>query len=271
MATPLPRTALQLRATAVTRKGADTSAALDVLVETSGKDLTFTRNGELYTNRLSLSVAVFNKEGKAVITERPDANLNLRSESHALIANHGIRVLIPLGISPGQYQLRVAAQDNSKTRQGTVHLDLTVPDFSREPLALSGIAISSTADRSFYIPPRPGFDPFDGFLPGTLSALREFPSNSEIGAFVEVYDNKPTPSHRIDIMATVRTDDGRVMFTNREERSSEELHGTPGAFAYTVRIPVTDWAPGRYTLTIEAKSRLGNSSAVSRIIEFRVI
>jgi VWFA-related protein len=271
MATPLPRTGLRLRVTAVPRKGADRSSSLDVLIDVSGKDLSFTRKGDVFANRLSLSVGVFNKEGKAIITERPDAALNLRPETHARVAEHGVRVLVPLSIRPGRYQLRVAAQDSLKTRQGTVHLDVDVPDFTQPPIALSGIALASTADRSMYIPPRPGFDPFDGFLAGTLTALREFPGASEIAAFVEVYANRPTPAYRLDITTTVRTDDGRVVFTNSEERSTEELHGTPGAFGYSLRIPIGDWASGRYTLTIDAKSRMENASPVSRIIEFRVI
>jgi VWFA-related protein len=271
MATPLPRTGLQLRVTAVPRKGADRSSSLEVLIDVAGKDLSFVRKGEVFTNRLSLSVGVFNKEGKAVINERPDAALNLRPETHARIAEHGVRVLVPLSIRPGRYQLRVAAQDESKTRQGTVHHDLDVPDFTQPPLALSGIALASTADRSMYIPPRPGFDPFDGFLAGTLTALRDFPAKSEIAAFIEVYSNRPTPTHRLDIAATVRTDDGRVVFTSNEERSTEELRGTPGAFGYAVRIPIPDWAPGRYTLTVDATSRIDNARPVSRVIEFRVI
>ena len=270
MATPLPRTGLQLKATAVPRKGGERSSSLDVLIDVAGRDLSFARKGDVFANRLSLSVGVFNKEGKVVISERPDAALNLRPDTHERVAEYGVRMLVPLSIRPGRYQLRVAAQDNSKTRQGTVHLDLDVPDFAQPPLALSGIALASSADRSLYIPPRPGFDPFDGFLYGTLTALREFPIKSEVAAFVEVYANRPTPPHRIDITSTVRTDDGRAVFTNSEERSTEELHATSGAFAYSVRIPI-DWAPGRYTLTIDAKSRLDNGPAASRVIEFRVI
>jgi hypothetical protein len=164
----------------------------------------------------------------------------------------------------------VAAQDNSKTKQGSAHFDIDVPDFTKTPIAMSGIALAATADRAVYSPPKPGFDPFSGMLPGAPSVLREFPSNSEIAAFVEVYDNQPTPTHRLDISATVRADDGRVVFTNSGERSTEELHGTPGAFGYAVRIPMTGWAPGLYVLTIDAKSRLGNATPVSRVIQFQI-
>ena len=68
----------------------------------------------------------------------------------------------------------------------------------------------------------------------------------------------------------MKADDGRVAFTNTAARSTDELHGTPGGFGYSVRIPLTGWTPGLYVLSIEAKSRVGNSRPVSRVIQFRV-
>ena len=88
--------------------------------------------------------------------------------------------------------------------------------------------------------------------------------------FAEVYDNQPNPPHGLDITATVKADDGRVMFTNNAARSTDELHGTPGGFGYSVRIPLTGWTPGLYVLSIDGRSRVGNSRPVSRVIQFRV-
>ncbi len=101
-----------------------------------------------------------------------------------------------------------------------------------------------------YSPPKPGFDPFNGLLPGAPSALREFPNHSEIAAAFEVYVNKPTPVHHFDVTTTVKADDGRVVFNHSAERSTEELHGTPGGFGFTTRIPIQNWAPGLYVLEI---------------------
>jgi VWFA-related protein len=270
MASPLPKTGLQLRVTAVAKKGVGKNTDLEVLVDTLGKDLTFTEKNGTFNNRLSMSIGIFTKDGKSVAAERPDVDLNLRPETHERVAQNGVRVLRHLSIPPGRYQLRVAAQDNAKTKQGSAHFDIDVPDFTKAPLAMSNIALAATADRSVYTPPKPGFDPFNGLLPGAPSALREFTNNSEIAAAVEVYVNKPTPTHRIDITATVKADDGRVMFNNTEERSSEELHGTPGGFGFTVRIPIQDWPAGLYVLTIEAKSRLTDVQPASRVVQFEV-
>ena len=270
MASPLPRTGIQLRVTAIAKKGVGKNSDVEVLIDTLGRDLTFAEKNGTFTNRLSLSVGVFNKQGKSVFAERPDVDLNLRPESHTRVTEHGVRLLRHLSLPPGRYQLRVAAQDNGKVRQGSAHFDLDVPDFTRNPIALSSVALAATADRSVYSPPKPGFDPFNGLLPGPPSALRQFPVNSEIAAAVEVYDNKPTPTHGIDVTARVRADDGRVVFNKHEERSSEELHGTPGGFGYTFRIPLQGWTPGLYVLEVEAKTRLNDAAPVTRVIQFEV-
>jgi hypothetical protein len=196
--------------------------------------------------------------------------LNLRPESHTRVTEHGVRLLRHLSLPPGRYQLRVAAQDSGKVKQGSAHFDLDVPDFTKDPIALSSVALAATADRSVYSPPKPGFDPFNGLLPGPPSALREFPVNSEISAAVEVYDNKPVPVHGIDLTARVKADDGRIVFTKHEERSSDELHGTPGGFGFPLRIPLQGWTPGLYVLEVEAKSRVSGSEAVTRVIQFEV-
>jgi hypothetical protein len=186
------------------------------------------------------------------------------------VTEYGVRLLRHLSLPPGRYQLRVAAQDGGKVRQGSAHLDLDVPDFASHAIALSGVALAATADRSVYSPPKPGFDPFNGLLPGPPSALREFPVNSEITAAVEVYDNEPVPAHAIDVTGRVRADDGRIVFSRHEERSSGELNGKPGGFGHAFRIPLQGWAPGLYVLEVEAKTRLGDGAPVTRLIQFEV-
>ncbi len=270
MASPLPKTGIQLRVTAIAKKGTAKTTDVEVLIDTLGKDLTFTEGSGTFNNKLSLHVGVFNKQGKSIFAERPDVDLNLRPETHARVTQYGVRLLRHLSLPPGRYQLRVAAQDSGKVKQGSVHLDLEVPDFTKPPLALSGVVIAATSDRAVYSPPKPGFDPFNGLLPGAPSALREFTNNSELAAAVEVYANRPTPVHRVDTTARVRADDGRVVFNKTEERSTEELHGTPGGFGYSFRIPIQNWTPGLYVLEVEASSRLNGVEPIMKRIQFEV-
>jgi hypothetical protein len=66
----------------------------------------------------------------------------------------------------------------------------------------------------------------------------------------------------------VRSQDGKVVFEHSDERSSEELQGAAGGFVHRVDLPVGQLAPGTYLLTMEARSRLGQT--VSRQFEFGV-
>jgi VWFA-related protein len=270
MAAPLPMTGLQLRLQAVPQKGNGKNTSVKVIVQTSGKDLTFKQADGVFTTKLSFSIGVFGKDGKAVFSERPDADLNLRPETHARVTQSGVRLVRQLSVAPGRYQLRVAAQDSSKAKQGTAILDIDVPDFSKPDLALSGIAIAANADASVATGSAQEVLTFGGGLPGPPSTLREFPANSEIAAFAEVYDNKPAPPHRLDVTASVKADDGREMFTHNQEYASDDLHGAPGGFGFSARIPMNGWAPGLYVLSIEAKSRLGNQEPISKLIQFQV-
>src|SRR5205823_5682607 len=132
---------------------------------------------------LSLSIGIFDKQGKSVAAERPDIKLALKPESHAKLIQGGFRIVRHLSVPPGRYQLRVAAQDSAKTRQGRAHLDIDIPDFTKDPIALSGVAIASTAERALANPLEK--DPFNGGLPAQPTAMRDYPAGGEITAYVE--------------------------------------------------------------------------------------
>jgi len=107
-------------------------------------------------------------------------------------------------------------------------------------------------------------------MPGPPIALRAFPQNDEITLFAEVYDNAGGTPHKVDITSTVTADEGKVMFTTNEVRDSSDLGGQRGGYGYTTKIPMKDLAPGSYVLKVEAKSRLANTAAVSREVQFKV-
>jgi hypothetical protein len=109
-----------------------------------------------------------------------------------------------------------------------------------------------------------------GVLPASPVAARTFPQNDEMALFAEVYDNEGRTPHTVDIVATVRSDEGTIFFKNEEERNSKEFDGRRGGFGYTTRIPLTGLKPGPYVLTVEARSRLGDGRAASRQVRFHV-
>ena len=75
--------------------------------------------------------------------------------------------------------------------------------------------------------------------------------------------------HNVDITTTVTSNGGTVVWKHSDERSSSELQGASGGYGHTVRVPMSGFEPGRYVLTVEARSRLGHTA--SRQIPFEVV
>ena len=107
-------------------------------------------------------------------------------------------------------------------------------------------------------------------LPGAPIATRSFSQNDELALFTEVYDNEGRTPHTVDVMATVRSDEGTIHYKVEEERHSKEFGGPRGGFGFGTRIPLTALAPGPYVLTVEARSRLGDRREATRTVRFRV-
>jgi hypothetical protein len=269
MASPIPAVGLGLRATAVPYKASGNRAYLDVFVEVAGSDLSFTQSGGTFNDVLTLTITPFDKAGKPA-TPKPDVTnveLTLKPDTHTRVAGSGVRVWKRFEVPAGQrYQVKVAAKDSGQARTGSASLDVDVPDFGRARLSMSGVALAATADASLAT----FANPFEGSLPAAPTTLREFRSGGQLAAWAEVYTNRPTPAHRIDLATTVRADDGRVVFSDRDERSTAELKGASGGLGHMVLIPLEGWEPGLYVLRIEAAPGLAGVEPVFRDIQFSV-
>ena len=167
-----------------------------------------------------------------------------------------------LDLPPGKYQLRIAAHDPAGGNVGSVQYDLEVPDFAKAPFSMSGLVLTSGAGAA--LPTVKADEQLKPMLPAPPVALRAFPQNDEIALFTEVYDNSGTTPHKVDIVTTVTTDEGKVMFKTDEVRDSADLGGKRGGYGYTTRMPMKDLALGSYVLKVEAKSRLGKTRRRSR-------
>lgn len=94
--------------------------------------------------------------------------------------------------------------------------------------------------------------------------------DDEIAAFAEIYDDHVRP-HPVDIVTTVRSAAGAVVFEETEERASSELQTTQdGVYRHVARIPLTAFEPGPYVLSLEARSRLNPKLAAERRVPFTV-
>jgi hypothetical protein len=152
--------------------------------------------------------------------------------------------------------------------RGSVFYDLEVPDFSRDPLMMSGVLLTSaTASRMLTA----GDDKLlSEVLPAAPTTIREFPVDDQIAVLTEIYDNDSRP-HRVDITSNILTDTGSLVFTTSESRSSEEFEEAGvGTYGYVTQVPLIAFEPGLYVLRIQAQSRADRAAPIVREVQFRI-
>ena len=261
---PLPVSGLTMHVFAAPFKGAAPNASVLFGVELRGRDMKVDPN-----SKILLSYIAIDATGKVRGGNTDSLTLtNLKPDSKTRIEQSGLRMLNRLDLPPGKYQLRIAAHDSSGGNVGSVQYDLEVPDYTKAPFAMSGLVLTSGAGSVF--PTVKADEQLKPMLPGPPIALRSFPQNDEISLFTEVYDNSGTTPHKVDIVTTVTTDEGKVMYKTDETRDSSDLGGKRGGYGYATRVPLKDLATGSYVLKVEAKSRLGQTPPVARELQFTV-
>ncbi len=260
---PLPVSGLTMHVFAAPFKGTAPNASVLVGAELRGRDLKLDAN-----DKVELSYLAVDPQGKVRGGSTDSLTLNFRPETKSRVEQSGVRMLSRVNIPPGRYQVRFAARDSGAGSIGSVLYDLDVPDFYKGPLVMSGLVMTSMAGAAD-VTAKPD-EELKPVLPGPPIALRTFPRNDAITLFAEVYDNDTTSPHKVDITATVTSDDGKVMYKTDEERSSADLQGKRGGYGYTTEIPMKDLPLGLYVLKVEARSRLGQGAATSREVQFTV-
>jgi hypothetical protein len=243
--------------------GSESSGSVVLIVEMLGRDLTLASR-----NRVEVSFQAFDASGKIHGARNQAIALDLTPETRARVEQTGIRLLNRIELPPGRYQLRVAARDSTRGTVGAVTYDLDVPDFSRQPIGLSGLTLTSLAGDDMFTP-RPD-EPLKDVLPAPPSALRTFSQDDELALFGEVYDHSETPAHEVTLESTVLAADGRVMDETKDTIDSSDFDAAKRSYQYSLRIPLGDFAPGRYVLRVEAQSSVANRPAATRRVGFTV-
>jgi VWFA-related protein len=267
MESPLPLTGLPLALTAAVFKGPAPKGSVVISTFVAGNGLPFAENAGMMKNDLEVVGVATDDKGKSFTTDRSTVNLNMKPDTAKRVSATGLRVIQAIDLAPGRYNLRVAVREANTRKAGSVTFDLEVPDFSKSPLTMSDIALTSALSGAApTIRPK---DPLEKLLPGPLSSYREFATVDEIALFTEIYDNIKQP-HKVEINATVKAEGGTAVYSTREERTSSELAGSAGGYGFQTRFPLKGFAPGLYVLRVEAISQIGDRETTAKEVVFRV-
>jgi hypothetical protein len=257
-----------MRLFAAPYKGDADRAAVAVALEIDASGIVLEEKNGIHTGQLEVAYVATNATGKIFPGDRHYVTLALKPDTFARVQRSGFRVLLEPRLPPGRYQLRVAA-GNAGGRAGSVVHDLEVPDFTKGALVMSGVSLTSV-DQSTVQTARPK-DPLSGLLPGPITATRDFASGDTLAIYTEVYESsRNAAAHTVDLKLELRADEGRVVTTRSEERSSTELEGKPGGYGFLSEIPLEALAPGIYVIHVEARANIGDRPTVSRDVQIRV-
>ena len=264
---PLQVSGLGMRMTTGLMMGKAPNMRVNVVVEFNGADVMPDPVNAVPGDKIEVAYAAIDLSAKVAASGRKTLELSVRPETRQAMAERGLRLVTEFDVPPGRYQLRLAANEVVGGRAGSVFWNLDVPDFTKTPLVMGTLAVTSTS--AVRTPTSFDSPTLKDLMPGPPTTAREFKLEDTLAVLAEVYDNDAARPHTVDLTATVRSDDGTQVFTTRDSRASQEIKADRGGYTYVATIPLQDLVPGKYVLTVEAKSRLGGDPA-TREFQFSV-
>ena len=196
----------------------------------------------------------------AVWKERASAHQTLDfGVARNVNSDRQLEVLSRLTLAPGTYELRVAAKLDG--RLGSVFVDVTIPDFSKEDLLASSLVIGRTS--GVVAAPKAAFD---DVLPVVPTAAREFSSDDRITAFLRFYQGGKRPARGVSVALHLLDQDSRSVFEDTTTLDAGRF-GANRSADYQRALPTEHLAAGQYLLRIDATS---NDKTVQRQVRFTI-
>ena len=176
---PMPVGGLGLRLTTTTLKGAGQNVKVLLTVEVDGSQITIAGRNGAFATKLDLTYAAVDMSANVKASGRKSLDLAIRPETRQSISEHGLRLVTEFELPPGQYQLRLAGHEPVTGQSGSIFWDLQIPDFSKSPLTMGTLAISSS--RAGRTPTSPDAPSLKDLLPGPPTANRDVLARRDAG------------------------------------------------------------------------------------------
>ena len=266
MATPVQISGLTMNIAAPSFIGKGAKASVEVIAEVPAHDLLLLSDAASSNLSLDLLIAVADVDGHVKATEHGALDMKLSAASRDAVTAYGLRVLSRLDVAPGRYLLRIAGVDGIGHTRGSVQYDLDVPDFSKAPLTMSGLAIASLAEGRR---PTTGSDKdWRQHFTEAPTAARVFAIGDELHVSGEIYSNEK-PSVQVAMTSTVQDEAGTIVFRHEETLPSGGS-GKPVSYRHDTTIPLAQMLAGNYLLTVDARNPANAKAVATRQLPFTV-
>jgi hypothetical protein len=166
-----------------------------------------------------------------------------------------------VSLPPGRHQLRFSVASALLNRNGSVYVDVEVPDFSRSALAISNVVMGSLSP----VENAPA-DAFLGNPPLLPTSLRNFANGDRIGGYVRVHQAGEAASPVTMTVEVLDAADRREFMETRV--LTADLFSADGGAGYQVTLPLDQFKAGPHLLSVAA--RLPNGRTARRDLVFHV-
>jgi VWFA-related protein len=262
---PIAVSGVPIRLFAAAYKGNNLQAKIAVTAEFGVEALNLVEKSGRFVGDLAIGLRPTTADGRLLAGQRHELALALKPATYELTKTRGVRVVTELDLPPGRYQLRVAGGP-SGGRAGSVAYDLDVPNFTKEPLVLGGVALTSAAAEDTVTVWPGAARPLDKVLPSPITAAREFWPDDSVTLYTEVYENGRHQPHAIEFTVDLRSPGGRTVSLFTANRPSD----ANGRYGFTAPLKLESVEPGAYVLHVEAKTTGGSKGTVVKDIPIRV-
>ncbi len=254
----MPKSDLPLRLTALPLVGKGKTSNVAIALEVTAPTSSMRDANNKLSDDVTYSVLVVDDK-KAKVTSRTGraAKLSLSGRNGGADMPDSVTYQIPLtlDLDPGRYQLRASAMSAKLGTGGSVYLDITVPDYSKTALALSGIALGFADGARVPVGRVPPTAPARNVGPGPRVAvpdrlpfeptlLRTFETTDTLRAYFEVA--------RKDMNSTVALTVMIVDSNNRPMLAIDKSVAPNASGRIDFRVPLAPLGPGAFRLRITA-------------------
>lgn len=167
-----------------------------------------------------------------------------------------------LDLAPGRYEIRLAMESTAASARGSAFMSVTVPDFLKDPLALSGVVLAKIPAA------RPaGKHALANLLPFTPTTVRAFSASDRVHALLRVYQGGKRDAAAVTLAARI-TDRADRRVYERSIILPSTAFVTAGRIAESgLTLPLAELVPGPYLLSIDATD---GKATVVRHVRFAV-
>ena len=204
--------------------------------------------------RFAIKLMAFDGEGqRQVVGDSRDVNVPRASDGEET------EVTLRLKLRPGRYNLRVAAERSSDKAVGSVSATVIIPDFGREEIALSGVAVGRVESRRIV------GDQVSDLVPFVPTSVRMFRRTDRVGILVQIQQSASREASSVLLREEIVDARGNVIVGR--DRTLALTDFRTGAAEHRLELPLQELVSGEYLLRLIATAGRASSQ---RDVRFEV-